>query len=81
MNNQANIRVKGFRRHYEKWLIGHPGAIPYDKVIQYVIHGDEFGRKLPNKFFASLCKTTENTFLKWLPIIKEELAKEGIQAK
>jgi hypothetical protein len=77
--NSTNIRAKSFKKHYIKyWLVLHPDAISYKKLMHYIEHGDEFGRKVPIDVLADLCKTTKTTILKWLPIIKDEIAKKNV---
>lgn len=72
MSRASNIRVKGFKKHYNEWRTGHTTAIPYEKLMHYINNGDEFGRKVPVEVLAELCCTSKNTMLKWLSIIENQ---------
>lgn len=76
MNNHENLRIKGMRHNYGLWREDHPDAVDYDKLLHYIIHGDEFGRPVTIPVLRKLTKAGKTTLLKWLPIIKEEIGKK-----
>jgi hypothetical protein len=77
MPKTPSIRALGFRRYYnEVWLIKNPDAIAWDRLENYLLNGDEFGRRVPISLLAKLCKTTKTTILKWLPIFYEQNKKD-----
>jgi hypothetical protein len=71
MPKPINIRIEGFEKHYRDWAESHPDAIPYEKLIQLLDNGDEFGRKVPLEVLAKLCKTSKNTMFKWVQVHRE----------
>lgn len=78
MPRPDSIAAVGFEAHYKRWREDHPAAIPYDRLIYYVMHGDEFGRRVPIEVLAKAAATTRQTMLKWLPFIKQELNEKGL---
>lgn len=70
----TKIKEIGFKKYYIQWAADHPGAIGYEKLVHYIEHGDEFGRKVPVHILAGMAKTTKTTMLKWLKLYAEEKA-------
>ncbi len=68
-----SIRKKTFKVYYtEIWLPQHPGSLPYQQLVNYVMQGGEYGRKMSAELLASLCGTSRNTMGKWIAIIRDE---------
>jgi hypothetical protein len=81
MNRSPGLK-NGFKLHYEWWLENHPDAISYDKLMHYIIEGDEFGRPVSIRQLAKSANTSRNTmFLRWLPKIYSELDAKNIKYK
>jgi len=78
MPKWINIRKRGFPEHYGQWRIQHPDAVPLDKLVNYYIHGDEFGDPLTIPRWVKVTKASSSTVLKWLPLIKDYVHNEGI---
>lgn len=70
--------MKDFVEKYRAHRIKHPDAVPIDKLLNYEINGNEFGRPLTNVEWALITKVNKNTVRPWRIQLKEYIRYAGI---
>lgn len=58
-------------KRYEQHRLQHPDAAPWDKVINYALNGNEFGRPIRYIEWQNILKVNKNTPHVWVPLIMQ----------